>query len=1624
MGPVLSVGCETMVAEIVAHARHKMQAAHTPPQEIDAVAEFIGQFYRTVPPDDVLGKPLEYLYGSGRSAWGLAQKRRPGELLLRVFNPSHAENGWSCEHTVVEVVNDDMPFLVDSVTGTLNDLGLETLVLIHPVVAVERDAKGALAALLPADAGDGGQGQAESVMHLEVTRQSDAAMLERIAKELSATLSDVRAAVEDWEAMRGRIDEALTEGFPEGGDDPLECRAFLEWLRQHHFTMLGARVYHAVGKGGAQTLKLDPDSGLGVLRDPERRVFDELQTNAAGQVETRIFGDEGPSVLVTKSNRRATVHRPVAMDAIVVKRRNAEGHVIGVWLFVGLFTADVYTNSPLAVPMLHGKITRVIAAAGYKRKGHDGKKLLSILENLPRDELFQSSEAHLGRVAVGILQLHERRRAALFVRPDDFERFISCLVYVPRDRFDTALRHAIQDILAKAFDGTILSYYTQIADAPLARLHVIVRTRPGAVPVFDAREVEARIAAVARAWDDRLRDALVRGLGEERAANLHRRYGRAFPTNYTEHFDAEAAVYDIERVEEILASGVLGMNLYRPLEAPETEVRLKIYRGGRAVPLCDILPMLENMGLKVMEEIPHAIKVGGGAAEEGGANVWVHDFGMRAAHGGGVDIAAVRRPFQEALSRVWNGEMESDAYNRLVIGAGLTAREVTVLRAYGRYLRQVRFSFSQAYMADALLENAAVTRHIIDLFHIRNDPFHNAETREAESTRLEAAIAQELDAIENADHDRILRRFLNLVHATIRTNYYQTEADGSAKPTLAFKLASREVIDLPKPRPWVEVFVYSPRLEAVHLRGGPVARGGIRWSDRPEDYRTEILGLIKAQMVKNAVIVPVGAKGGFLVKRPPAEGGREAFQKEGVECYKLFMRALLGLTDNLAGGKVVPPRDVVRHDGDDPYLVVAADKGTATFSDIANAESGAAGFWLSDAFASGGSQGYDHKVMGITARGAWECVKRHFRELGRDIQSEPFDVAAVGDMAGDVFGNGMLQSETIRLIGAFNHMHVFVDPDPDPAASFAERKRLFDTPRLTWADYNPKLLSKGGAVFSRQSKSVTVSPEVQARLGLTEATLPPNELIRAILAAEVDLLFFGGIGTYLRASDETDAEVGDRANDAVRITAKEVRAKVVGEGANLGVTQRSRIEFALRGGRINTDAIDNSAGVDCSDHEVNIKILLNDIVARGDMTMKQRNVLLASMTDEVGTLVLRDNYLQGQALSMMEACGPERLDEQARLIRHLERLGRLDRAIEFLPNEEEIADRIAKRGILTRSESAVVMPYCKLWLFDEIIDSGLPDAPMLKDELLGYFPTPLREGFAAAIETHRLRREIVATVVGNALVNRVGGTLLTEMIEETGRGPADIARAFLVAREAYHLNDLWAEIEAQDNRIPAGVQLDLLIAVNKAARAVVAWILHHAGVEIDIGGLSIRLRNGVDALLTVNDAHGEAAEGAAAAQAAEWVAAGVPEDLARHIAVLGSLVAVPDIVGLAETRQVEIPQAARVYHAVGERFGFRWARDAAARLPVRSHWQKLAIGALIEDFAEQQRDVAEGVLALIPGGEKPKSVDEALAAWTEANAYAVQQLDRLLAEYRESPQAPDLAMLTVAARQTRTMARA
>jgi glutamate dehydrogenase len=1576
------------------------------------VERFVRQFYANVPPDDILDDSPENLFSAAMTLWNFGLQRAPGHAKVRVYNPRLDEHGWRSPHTVVEIVNDDMPFLVDSVTAELNRRELTVHLVIHPILRVKRDAKGQLA-----DTGDAAA-PAESYMQIRISEQSAPDTLEQIKQGLESVLQEVRAAVRDWPQMRVRIAEIAKElgkaKSPLPKEEVAEARDFLTWVADDHFTFLGYREYDFSGEGENATLTVKAGSGLGILSDDNYSVFDRQKNFERMPAEVRAFMRQPQLLAIMKSNKRATVHRPVHMDTIGIKRFDADGNPSGEQLFIGLFTSVAYNKSPREIPLLRRKVERVIARAGFDPNSHDGKALLHILESHPRDELFQATDDELFEIALGILHLQERQRVALFLRKDPFERFVSCLVFVPRDRFSTELRLRMQEIVAKAFNGRISAFYTQMTDAALSRLQLIVATTPGAVPEVDTAELETKLVEAGRSWADNLQEALVEARGEEQGLLLLRRYTAAFPSGYRERFDAHAAVLDIGHIERAMESARLTMSLYRPVEAPPSELRFKIYNAGDQIPLSDVLPMLEHMGLKVISEAPHLIR-----PLDRPRPVWIHDFLMCSADGGDIDIGAVKENFQKAFERTWRGKAEDDGFNRLILRAGLTWREVLILRAYCKYLRQIQVAFSQSYMEETLARNAAIAGLLVKLFRALFDPAQRGDA-EARGQAIKAEIERALDQVANLDEDRILRRFLNLILVTLRTNYFQVQPDGDTKSYVSFKLDSRQIEELPLPRPLVEIWVYAPRVEAVHLRGGKVARGGIRWSDRREDFRTEVLGLMKAQMVKNAVIVPVGSKGGFVVKKPPAGASRDQLQAEVVECYKTMMRGLLDLTDNFSAQGLVPPPNLVRRDPDDPYLVVAADKGTATFSDIANSVSAEYGFWLGDAFASGGSAGYDHKKMGITARGAWESVKRHFRETGVDVQSTDFSVIGVGDMAGDVFGNGMLQSPHIRLIGAFNHMHIFVDPSPDAAKSFAERKRLFDLPRSNWSDYDAKLISEGGGIFERKAKRIAVTPQMKACFGLTVDSIAPADLIRVLLRAPVDLLWLGGIGTYVKAASETHVDVGDRANDAVRVDAEELRCKVVGEGANLGFTQRGRIAYALKGGRLNTDAVDNSAGVDCSDHEVNIKILLNGAVAAGDLTLKQRDKLLVQMTDEVGTLVLRDNYLQTQALTLAETQGWFRLDQQGRFMRALERAGKLDRAIEFLPDDETLATRLAQRNGLTRPELAVLMAYAKMSLYDELLPSDLPDDPQLLDDLRRYFPKLLQERFPEQIAQHQLRREIIVTVVTNSLVNRAGITFIHVMKEKTGQAASDIARAYAVTRAVFELRALWAEIEALDNKVPAKFQALMADATVRLAEAGTLWFLRNGKLPLDIAA-HIEAHRGDIAKLSaqLEDYLTEADRAAFAKRAEALTGEGVPEALARKVARLDLLAPGLDIVRIAQRSGKPLERVARTFYAVGVRFHLNWLRSATGGVNLDTHWDRMAVAAVLDDLYSHQRVLTERMLSA-NGPADGMAESETIEQWAQARGPAVHRIEMLFADLRQQG-GLDLAKLAVANRELRSL---
>jgi glutamate dehydrogenase len=1602
---------EKLIERVAAAVRKSAKSAAAKKK----AALFAREYYRHVAADDISGTETRDLAGAAASLWAFGRKRKPGQAIVRAFNPRTEKDGWTSPHTVIEIVNDDMPFLVDSVANALGQHGLTVHLIVHPILRVRRGSRGEALDILNRDdrtivAAD------ESFMHVEVDEQGDAEAIKRILDRLRGVLADVRNAVDDWPRMRAEVASVMAEldanPPPLPPDELEESKQFLRWLDDGHFTFLGYRIYSFPQEQKKTRLDVMPKSGLGVLRDDKARIFEGVRDLDHLPPEVDSFIQEPKLLLIAKANQRATVHRSVYLDAIGVKQFDASGRVVGARLFAGLFTSSAYNRSPRYIPLLRRKINQTVEAAGLHPASHDGKGLLHILETFPRDELFQIGNQDLLEIGSGILNLQERQRTALFVRRDPFERSVSCLVYVPRESYDSNLRRRFQRILERSFEGKSAAFDTLLDQhSVLARVHFVIATRPGRIPQYDVQQIERRIQSAARSWQDRLRGALVKAMGEERGLKMLRRYGSAFGPAYQEHYNVVAAVADIDRIEGVLESGLIGMNLYRRDDMAKPEVQFKIFNLDKQVPLSDALPVLEHLGFKVISEQPYRVN------PFGRDSVWIHDFSLARRDGLDIDLDGVRDAFHEAFAHVWAGRMEDDGFNRLVVTSGLTWRQVVILRAYSKYLRQAQIPFSQDYMETTLAKNAALTGLIVDLFEARFDPAAGKGAAQ-KAGRLRKAIAAGLDAVDNLDEDRIIRRFVNIVEATLRTNFYQQAEKGVPKRYVSFKLDSRAIDDLPRPRPMVEIFVYSPWVEGVHLRFGKVARGGLRWSDRREDFRTEVLGLVKAQQVKNAVIVPVGSKGGFVVKRPPVGGDREAMLNEGISCYKTFISGLLDLTDNLDANRVVPPRDVVRHDDDDPYLVVAADKGTATFSDIANGVAADYGFWLDDAFASGGSAGYDHKKMGITARGAWESVKRHFREIGTDIQNQGFSVVGVGDMSGDVFGNGMLLSRHIRLVAAFNHLHIFVDPDPDPAQSFKERRRLFRLPRSAWTDYGTKLLSKGGAVYDRGAKSLKLTPQIKALFGIAKDNVTPNELITVLLKADVDLLWFGGIGTYIKSKDESHADAGDRANDAIRINGGEMRAKVVGEGANLGVTQLGRIEYALAGGRLNTDSVDNSAGVDCSDHEVNIKILLGEVERAGKLNRKQRDKLLESMTEEVADLVLRDNYLQTGSLSVTEFIGVPLTDRFGNFMRALERAGHLDRAIEYLPDDEELADRKADKVGLTSPELSILIAYAKIVLYDELLASDFPDDPFMVTDLERYFPAPLQKQYAETIGKHRLRREIVATTATNSMINRGGITFVHEVREKTGMEACDVARGYAVARTIFAMRDLWEAIEALDNKVPAAVQSEMVAETGRLVERGTTWLLRYGVQPLDIAanigayGPGVKqLMDDLDKMVTSSD------RSYLDERASALVAKGAPPALARRIAGLRLLVSACDIVKIAADAKTTVDRAARLYFAVGDRFGLHWLRRSAVGMPIDSHWDKQATTAIIDDLYGHQLELTARIVGSSkPGADPAKAID----GWCSGRGAAFPATMQLIEEIRHGGTV-DLAMLAVANRHLRAL---
>ena len=1566
---------------------------------------FIRYCFEEVGLDELKDVGIDDLVKIAISLFGRFRKRPLDDIDIRLFNPGDEGMEWGSDRTVIEVVSDDMPFLVGSVTGEISRRKLTIYLAVHPQLACRRDDDGQLKEVVPLGTEGTGIIQ-ESVMHFQVDKQTSQADLVELETALRKVLNDVRMSVSDWRPMHDAgtqsIEDLKRQRKNLDHEELDETVEFMEWVVADHFTFLGYIEYDLIADDDNEFLRPDRESGLGLLRHLP------LQEMASSRLpvseDARRFLHGNRLVLVSKSTHKSTVHRIVHMDVISLKRFDDQGQVNGEVRFVGLFTSMAYSIASRNIPLVRRKVQWVMENTRFLPSSHDAKVLRHIVEHYPRDELFQISKEDLYRFSMRILELQLRPRLALLLRRDEDERFVSCLVFVPRERHNTQVRERIQAILQDALQGEVSAYSTRISERPLAQLHLIVQTRPGHLTNYDPEALEKELDAATQSWSDRLGQLMIDSSGSIEGQKQWRRYEDSFPGAYQQHNVAQDALDDIPHIENTLQTGELGLRLYRRAAAAADRFHLRTFELAVPRPLSELLPILENMGLRVVSEYPFEVR-----PADASNPVWIRDFEVSAAED--IDLNEAGSLFKEALRRVFVGDAENDGFNRLVLQAELGWRKVVVLRAYCKYLRQTGIAFSQAYMAQTLAANADVVGHLLNLFFELFDPSHQ-DGVDREQLIL-GEIHQALDSVQSLDQDRILRRFLNLVQSTLRTNFFQTDADGKEKSYVSFKFDAQNIIELPRPRPIYEIFVYSPRMEAVHLRGGKVARGGIRWSDRLEDFRTEILGLVKSQMVKNAVIVPVGAKGGFIVKQPPPPGDREAWLAEGVACYQTMIRGLLDITDNLVGGKLVPAEQVVRRDADDPYLVVAADKGTATFSDIANGVAAEYNFWLGDAFASGGSVGYDHKKMGITARGAWESVKRHFREMGRDIQHEAFTCVGVGDMAGDVFGNGMLRSEHTRLVAAFNHLHIFVDPNPPASMSFAERQRLFALPRSTWDDYKRDLLSEGGDIFDRHAKRLTVSPEVKERFGLPTTTLTPNELIQAILRAKVDLLWFGGIGTYIKASDETHADAGDRSNDEVRVSADELGCLVLGEGANLGVTQRGRIELGLRGGRLNTDFIDNSGGVDCSDHEVNIKIALREAVLAGDLTLDKRDALLASMTDEVARLVLQDNYLQSQAISLEQTQGHTLVDDQARLMRLLERMEQLDRRLEFLPDDSTLAERKESNIGLTRPEIAVLFAYAKIFVYNHLLDSDLPDDPLLEQDLLRYFPKPMRKSYASHIAEHRLRREIIATHVTNSIVNRMGTTFATRLRDETGRRVSEIARAYIAARDVFEMRTIWETIESLDNNVSADEQHRMLHIVMRTIADVARWFLRYSGHPFDLGACLEKYESGMVVVAAqLEDLLPPNLKAKVKRRYRRLRDHGVPEDPAMRIAGMDILPFSCDVARTAHESGEAVERVGMVYFAVGERFGFDRLRRAGEQLKDEGPYMQAAVTAVLDDLSTHQSEITRQVVVY------PGRANAAIKSWVGERHDAVARLEQMRGDFDASPRI-DIAMLTIAERELR-----
>ncbi len=1562
-------------------------------------ASLLRAYFTDVPEEDLEFRDLKQLAAAALSHISSGRTRRRRAAIVSVFNPTEETHGWSSDATIVQLVNQDMPFLVDSVTMALNRLGHGVEMLIHPILGVKRSRSGALEELIALTDNDGHD--AESFIYIEISKVTDRNVLSALERTIKDVLADVRAAVEDWKPMLAKLQGAsqeLRKNAPARAELLDESSEFLEWLADDNFTLLGYQEYRMNRGKRADGLRPIAGSGLGISREDPDAPAKAITLNPQA---TRIGRSKAPLV-ITKTDASSTIHRSGHLDLIGVKMFGPDGRTKIVKRFIGLFTSAAYNERPTDIPLVRLKIEKVMQRSSLDPTSHRGKALQHILNTFPRDDLFQGSSNDLAKISSGILNLQERHQVRLFCRRDAFNRFYSCFIYLPREKYSASTRRRIERVLLFELGGTSIESRVTMSESALARLETTVRVPPDREASVSMPALEAKLAKVAETWRDRFRAALRERFGPNDGIRLFHRFAEQFPAAYEEQVAPEKACAEIKKIAAVLdGHSSLEMTLSRKPSADENRLCFTTIRLGESIQLYTALPILEQMGTKVLSERLYEI-------QSGDRSLWVQEFDLEPVSGKSLDPGDIEARFLECFRRVLAGDAESDQFNSFIIDAGLDWREAALLRAYCKYLLQTKLAFSQSYMQEVLSRYPVLTNALVALFRSLFDPAIDDKRRRSQSQKYERTISSRLNRVKTLDEDRIVRAFISVVEATLRTNFFQMIEDRE-KPYISFKLNSSAVLELPNPRPMVEIFVYSPRFEGIHLRCGSIARGGLRWSDRREDFRTEILGLMKAQQVKNTVIVPAGAKGGFVCKQLAGDGEERA--QQAVDCYKNFIRGLLDITDNIVGDDVAPPEAVVRRDEDDPYLVVAADKGTATFSDHANGIASEYGFWLGDAFASGGSAGYDHKKMGITARGAWECVKRHFRELEIDTQKQEFTAAGIGDMGGDVFGNGMLMSRKLRLVAAFNHRHIFLDPDPETEASFRERRRLFRKRGAGWDAYNTDLLSAGGGIYSRDSKTIELSSAAQQMLELGGAKLTPPELIRAILRMKVDLIWNGGIGTYIKASEESHVDVGDHGNDSVRVNADELQCKVIGEGGNLGITQLGRIEFAAGNGHINTDFIDNSGGVDTSDREVNIKILLKRAIATRALAGAKRDELLAKMTDEIAELVLENNYQQSQTLSVMNSTNYERLGENVYMIRALEVRGHVNRELESLPTEEEIGERRKNERGLTRPELAVILSYAKIDCFNSIIETDAPEDPYFEQELATYFPSNLRRRFKKAILTHRLRREIVTMRVSSDMINRMGASFVIRAEEDTGSTTAQVARAYAIASEIFGVRELFEIIEARDNRAPASVQYDLLFQISRRLRRAIYWLLRKQADLDPIDAAIARFGSGFSearrGLLSLDQSSEGRLEDSTQLQRL-----GVPDRIAEPLAALAAATQLLDIIEIASDCEVSKAQVATIYFKLGQELRLDWIRTKIETLQVDGRWPATARATLREHLSQQQNNMVRAILRR-RGDKSPRA---ALASWITKSQDDIERALKILKDM-ESSGVLDFATLSVALRE-------